>query len=1194
MNTPVQGLVVPVRVEALLLADADQGDSHFSPPTAVFARLPAYGQRTGRVYLSDTVLSEPFSAVSLTPGIHLHWMLPRALRRADTGENGTSTLPAAPDRWLVVRAVTDRATGATATRAFVVESNFVAVDATHSQTSIPWQTQEMTGNTWRYLGRVYDYADWVANGGRGTYLAPLNAMGYGVLDFSAFYPNCANVFGMYDGSLRSGFDAKTQSLSYTVVGWYSNPADDPLAGTPISGTSNSFGWVFDDHDGTVSPGYTVMLGCVRGLDWDPTLAGGYFPDAGDPAAVNVSLGNTAPEALSALVAYLVQGEDLPEVERLLNAVQLGMLQTLGEPGGGAEFEEALYGAEYDAFQGGAAWAVQPRTGELPVALEDDVVGLLRALNDAQGLADARDREITTLRRQIFADWTKFMVIQHSGLTGLPPLSDVYSYLSDEVAALAQAEQARDDALSDVASLAASVEALIPDTQELVSAPDRRFHRPSDPVLLLAGRDVPLPQPDQAPTLLCVLTGDLPAEIGFPAGLVAGSVACTLDAAWIPSFGDASALPHPSIEAAWRAAVLLNGDAVPQLVALLAASGPAGNPASLDPSATGTDLAAAQQAWLAAEAPQDGITFDGPSPQGDVVMRAWTRPWNPIALSWRVDFQPLVAVGSGGSEAYPPDTVVTKLDFDRDTFDYTYPDGTEFSGSVQSYQGVALLGTGATTDLRTQIARYLRYNEDEELRQILDDLRDVPALSQAMGGFHDALLMLELVMQLTVYDPAAISALYRDFSNVVVNGAVGAENQHTPRTGFPYNPLRAGKAALRALTLTDAFGRSKTVGVDRLVVSETIPTAAASGGPELLLPARLAQGARLDFRWLAASDGRPATGNLEDTPICGWTVPNHLDGSLAFYDADGDAIGTLFAGGSGQGTLYWTDAPGSGSAGTDIVAAFADANPVLRGFALATYGNGAAYVRDLIRTFDRTQTWVVPTGYQQDASTSVLLGTPIALVQTSLALELEGLPSPDQSYPALVADMEVDDPTVRTVHGFPALRFPAFLGSLSELNDGLYGFFLPDDQAPGGYAFTRFYAEGAEPGLPDIVPPVPATVTVAASDAEPLKLAMLVDPRAEVHASTGILPVQTIGLPAAMYAAAVMQLRFTFLTAPVLWTSDGVALPVPAEGDGTCGWTERSGAGWASSAIGVQSQKATLQNAAQADEGWLVLSRNENP
>lgn len=1191
-----EGLVVPVRLEALLVAQADRDDAHFSPPNANFGLLPPYGDKTGRVYLSQTVLSAPFTGATMQPGIYLHWQLPRSLRRADTGEDGAATLPAAPDRWLVVRTITDRAGGTATTRAWVVESSYVSDTADYSLTTIPWTTTAAAGATWRFLGRVYDYADWVAAGGRGTYLAPLNAMGYGVLDFAAYYPNCANVFGMRDGTLDTGFDAAAQSLSYTVVGWYADPADDPLAGTPVSGRENAFGWLFDDHGGTRSPGYTLTLGCVRDVAWDPSLPGGYFPDADDPAAVTISLGNTAPEALSALVAFLVRDQALPEVERVLNAVQIGMLPELGQPGGPARFEEALYNAEFAAFQGGTAWDVQPRTGQTPVPLGDEATLMLRELVEAQRAADALARECTSLQRQIFADWTKFMVIQHSGVTGLPPLAEVYAFLSAEVDALARAVYAANTAQNDVVMRSDELRAALPDTLELVTLPAARFFQPADPVLLLAGRDVPPPPPDQAATLRCVLTGDLIDTVAFPAGLVPGSEACTLAAAWIPGFGDEAALPYAAIAAAWRTAVLLNADAVPQLAALLAANGPASNPASLDPAATRVALAAAQAAWLAAAAPENGITFNGPAPQGDVLMRAWTRPWNPVSLSWGFDFQPLAAVGAGGLPAYPPGVVLHELEFDRETFDYTYPAGTRFSGTAQQYQGISLLSSGATVDLRSQIAQFLRYDDDPELRQILDALRDMPAVAQSLGGFHDALTMLQLVMQLPVFDPAAISKTYASFTNGPVAAAVGPENQHTPATGFPFNPLRAGQATLRRVTLTDGFGRWKTVNVAPLVVSETIPLANAgtAADPGLLLPARLAQPARLDFRWLA-SDGSAATGHIDDTPICGWVVPNHLDGSLAFYDADGDAIGTLFGGGDG-GALYWMDAPGGDTAGQDIEQAFADADPVLRGFALATHANGAAYVRDLIRTFDRTQTWVVPDAYQQDASTSVLIGTPMALVQASLRLSLMGLPSPDQGYPALEADLRGGDPLRRTVLGFPEIRFPAFLGSLSELNDGLYGFFLPDAAGEGGYAFGDFFAEGAEPGAAHINPPAPETVTLAAADEEPLALAMLIDPRAPVHAYTGILPVEEIFLPAAMYAAAVARLRFTFLTAPVLWTADGVALPLPAEGDGTWSWTQRaSGApGWRDSAVGALSQQATLSDAAAADEGWLVLSRNENP
>ena len=38
---------------------------------------------------------------------------------------------------------------------------------------------------------------------------------------------------------------------------------------------------------------------------------------------------------------------------------------------------------------------------------------------------------------------------------------------------------------------------------------------------------------------------------------------------------------------------------------------------------------------------------------------------------------------------------------------------------------------------------------------------------------------------------------------------------------------------------------------------------------------------------AETNDHPAT-----SPVCGWIVPNHLDVSLAFYDADGSPIGSF--------------------------------------------------------------------------------------------------------------------------------------------------------------------------------------------------------------------------------------------------------------------------------------------------------------
>jgi hypothetical protein len=312
----------------------------------------------------------------------------------------------------------------------------------------------------------------------------------------------------------------------------------------------------------------------------------------------------------------------------------------------------------------------------------------------------------------------------------------------------------------------------------------------------------------------------------------------------------------------------------------------------------------------------------------------------------------------------------------------------------------------------------------------------------------------------------------------------------------------------------------------------------------------------------------------------------------FYDGDGSAIGSIFSSGDGN-RLFWQDAPGGALAGTDIERAFQGANAVLRDFALATWNNGAAYVQNLIRTFDKAKTYVVPDAFQQDPSTSVLVGTPMALVQTSLQLSLLGYPQPDQSYKSLQEDMKNANPVDRSVFGFTDIQFPVLLGSLSELNDGLYGFFLSSEEVGERYDFRTFFSEAATAAVAHILPPQPGTLTLTAGETEPANIAMLIDPLCEVHAYTGILPVKSITIPASVYAGAVKKLLFSFLTAPVIWTSDGVALPVPAEGDGEWSWTELNKEGWQNEDVSTLNQKATLQNAAAADEGWLVLSENKN-
>ena len=99
---------------------------------------------------------------------------------------------------------------------------------------------------------------------------------------------------------------------------------------------------------------------------------------------------------------------------------------------------------------------------------------------------------------------------------------------------------------------------------------------------------------------------------------------------------------------------------------------------------------------------------------------------------------------------------------------------------------------------------------------------------------------------------------------------------------------------------------------------------------------------------------------------------------------------------------------------------------------------------------------------------------------------------------------------------------------------------------------------------------------------------IVDPRAPVHATTGLLPTAALRIPADQYVRAMQRLAVTFTTRPVLRDTLELRLPLPAE----------PGFSWAWVAAGQP--PAPLQIAASPDtpiygygpqrllEGWLDL------
>jgi hypothetical protein len=151
------------------------------------------------------------------------------------------------------------------------------------------------------------------------------------------------------------------------------------------------------------------------------------------------------------------------------------------------------------------------------------------------------------------------------------------------------------------------------------------------------------------------------------------------------------------------------------------------------------------------------------------------------------------------------------------------------------------------------------------------------------------------------------------------------------------------------------------------------------------------------------------------------------------------------------------------------------------------------------------------------------------------------------------------------HGLESVNFPVRLGEHGQLNDGLCGYWIEQDNHFVGDVFHPVHGVDSDARHPRIRIPIDDRL-----DDYPLQLqlngpsltvSMLVDPRGSVHATTGILPTKSIAIPPDQYQDQLASLRVTFRTAPVLTPADSVEIPLPGEPGFSWSWIERNDRGW---------------------------------
>lgn len=1191
------GLIVPVDIVGLCVGINDEnhidGTSKFAGATTTFTdqlgSLNAFVGSNVIRPLSESPLNK------LTAGIHLHWALPEALRRGNY-DKGSSKLKFAnvPNRWLLSRIVLN---GVNFTRkSWIIESDAISYEAPGSKQKItlPVKTLKDTDQNYMYVGKpVLFTRQWTDPGDKpfeSNTGNKLSAVSSGDVSFAAFYPNAGNIFGFYDDMSDIPSNA-TIDVMYHVTGWFSNAENDPLhGGKTLTQLQEQYDWTF--HDGDAVPSYTLYSGLLQKVQWNVNRD--YIinqPNRGPVNAV-IAMGNNPAEAFSAYFRDMLH-KDSDFFEQLLNAFQAGLLNEFKQPKPDqlAQMEEIIYQKQFAGVNAGTIYSVVKKQEDKdPDVPDDEPVNMLpldlaedlNKLNVARQQLDFFNDYMKRAQWQLFSDWYRLMYADNNTKkTDL--ISLINLHLKNWKKAVEKASTLNFAYQEQLNKVRSQVTALGPD-YEIKEDAAPRYWQPNEPVIVISTSEVTELRYGNAGKnsdgyLPCRLTGQVLTAMAVKSTNITAAQFAAINLPAPNNLPDASVL-----DALLQESCMLNTD----LVAAI----------------TNVPVAELEDALtLALEGENQSVyTFTGKLPADHSI--DWWRAdaWHPILMHWEMDYAPLQPTEASNKLIdYTPEFFTNNYSIDQDAGGELHYVGsadpkTIFAEHKQEYSGTAVLSPSAADSLIVQLNSYLNSHTDTTLEKIRDTLSNGKFLSAALNGFSSELLQQRQNLQLTV----KVGPLHdQKLLTQAVAQVVGQQNTVSPQPHGNFNPIRAGYMQPR-LMIVDVYGQKREVKIERIICSGSLITRFNNNTEDgiVYMPARITQPARLMFRWLSATgdaieemNAHPAT-----TPVCGWLLPNHLDGSLFIYNQQGKAMGTLMLNGDGT-SIMWQSAPGDNDTiNKEIDEVFEFENPQLRDLAVALRYGSADFLKDFARTIDSMSNFVSPQNYAQSSDMAVLIGRPVAITQVMLRIEMQAGPEINQGWTSILQKK------FETDNGTTQVKFPVILGDMSQVNDGLLGYFLPGDN---GYNYSKFYSEAAS-GNNGVVKPTPTTITLTASPkpgsadpqnnlADALMVLMLVDPRADVHATTGILPTKKINIPPDQYMDTLSILEMTFLTTPVLKGVTGFNLPVPKEEGYEWSWVQakkvESHQQWTVTP-GVQydlNQAVAAYTPQSLNEGWLRLN-----
>ncbi len=1255
MNAETSTLVVPMQLDALVINQPIQ----------------AGGETWNRWQMSYDQLNQylnpepsPFTGQQWDPpaqGVHLHWTLPDGLTHGVADATGNIEYPFIPNRWAVVRIqqASDPTQAPTIDVTVLVADNWVDsgdgapfVDPTQD----PFQDEQ--GYQAVNLGIARTLAQWQAQGGEtgvDQTVDFLQALGPGDVSFAGYTPGNDNVVSFHDA-----LDGVTQAnLSYLVFGWYARTSLDPLqqlsaadwtdyvdpetgADDPNVKVAPDLDWAVT-LDGAEPPTTTVVQGKVHTVSWDTNAP---LPSPDDYPSnvsqdVRVAVGNTAADALSAMLREQAIANGMSEEEalhqaELLEAFQYHALSDLDEPGGPERLDQTIRAAAFARASGGTVWTIVPTQQADPSVPREpptptaDQLAWLAQTNEDQARLDVEAEILATMEQRLYQLWWQngriaFAPTPQYNQQGFVnaknqlPWQLKTSYAESFINAVIAQKQLVDSLQAKVPihrgpdsaqSIAEYSEGhLDPELLQLKPADAPRFFQPSDPVLLVSGLGRSM-RFEQEGVLWCRTLDQLVTGIETSAGTVTTS---SLPTGTIPSLSD------PTLPDFTQALMDEAFFCVPDDAGVIAEAGLD----STDPALVSSihdDIAA-----------RTNLVGTAPSADADA---AWEQPWLPLFLDWQVTFfYTFVEDPRGGFETDSRgDFIFDREDWVFDGTDYAWQGGAINEQHAITYSGRVLLTPQSSMVFKARMEQYVEEippDERKEVEEILQEIASWDLLSQTLAGVTSKLRMLD--PDQNVPPPDDIDAL------VAPQGQSGSPYMEAvPDTdpsfggGTPFFfPVRGGFLSFKNLRILDSYGRTLdllrangnpggSASTLSLIHGRGLQPDPDQVGTDfakraLQLSPRLSQHGRLGFTWMSSEDDAvPADQVGGASPVCGWLLPNHLDQSLAVYDADGVPLGNLevFLVSATEGELVWRPAPGQ--PGTSPVVDPNDPPDIANAHLLALvegllqHADAAKAFTNFMAAIDETLWTVDPLGGRHDENLSVLIGRPLAVVRANLQLQLAGDAAVNQAWYKLFGDSGstlVDD-----TGSLLDLSWPVRIGDLNLRDDGVLGYYeggdyatfnaahIPKDVVPASTPYLDKIGEDGNYVHLQAQPTLHAASTGVVFDPTgSVYTTLVVDPRGLINCITGLLPDRQAIISDDLVTAAADQLVVTFSTGPVLLDAETVRIPQPAEQKGTWTWIRPTGTDtddWATDPVRAAEQQARVPDAPPIlREGWLRFAPN---